>query len=173
MDDFENYIEINNLNMKDFYVVMEKYLLNEIMGCVYLNLENNNNRIELKKKLLQCNNNTSRSIILKNYIETIIKNVKLTSKQQEYLNKATYSYMRKSSLRENKIHLRNEILPKQGYKCNICNKKLENNNFELDHDLPFKFVGDKLDDNNQVLCKECNRKKGTKYYYVIKKFLLK
>lgn len=168
MYDFEEYLEINKLSIKDFYSIMSNLLINEIFDKLFYLLEQNNNKLELKKLLLQCNNNNCRLAIITEFIQRKLQ-IKLTKHQERYLSDIIYAYMTKSPVRKKtKI----DMIEYQQSKCLICGKNM-NDYKELDHKVPFKFVGDELKNNIDLLCRHCNRKKSDNYYFVLKKFLLK
>lgn len=172
MSDFENYICENNLDISKLYNIMEEYLLHQVFVYIFNILEKDNNKILLKEKLLLCDNSVSRDIIVKGYIKSILP-LKFTCKQEQYLSSAIYAYLRKSSTRKNNnIELKKELFIKQNGRCNICDKNFSTLDMELDHKLAFDFVGDELENNIQLICKECNRFKGKNYNYVLNKFLL-
>jgi 5-methylcytosine-specific restriction endonuclease McrA len=49
---------------------------------------------------------------------------------------------------------------KQNGLCAICNEKLEIEDMEADHITPWSAGGKTIQDNCQMLCKECNRRKS-------------
>ena len=51
---------------------------------------------------------------------------------------------------------------KQGSKCNYCEKKFEISQMEADHKIPWHKGGKSTEDNCQMLCIKCNRKKSGK-----------
>lgn len=67
--------------------------------------------------------------------------------------------------------MKNSLLITQNHKCAICNIMI-NESAPADHIVPFKYVGDELSDNIQMLCKKCNEKKSDSIDYQIR-FLLK
>ncbi|MBQ6135607.1 MAG: HNH endonuclease [Bacilli bacterium] len=81
-----------------------------------------------------------------------------------FLNKTSY---RTPIDREVKERLLNE----QKQKCAICNCEIDIR-AHADHIVPFKYVGDCLEDNWQLLCEHCNEAKNDSLDYQIK-YLLK
>lgn len=63
------------------------------------------------------------------------------------------------------------LLKNQNFKCAICGKEIDMR-AHADHTVPFKYVGDKLSDNYQMLCSNCNLKKNASIDYQIR-YLLK
>ena len=51
---------------------------------------------------------------------------------------------------------------RQGRKCALCKKDFEYEQMEGDHIVPWSRGGKTTDDNCQMLCKECNRKKSNR-----------
>ena len=51
---------------------------------------------------------------------------------------------------------------RQGHKCAICGKELDMEFMEGDHITPWRDGGRTVEENCQMLCRECNRRKGAK-----------
>lgn len=81
-----------------------------------------------------------------------------------FLNKSTYR--KKIDDSEKKI-----LLHSQSSCCAIC-KSVIDIHAHADHIVPFKYVGDELAENIQMLCSCCNKKKNANIDYQIK-YLLK
>ncbi len=56
--------------------------------------------------------------------------------------------------------VRDRILKRDGYKCCRCPNT---ENLEIDHIIPLSKGGRHDEDNFQVLCRRCNRKKSNKF----------
>lgn len=50
----------------------------------------------------------------------------------------------------------------QGHKCKLCHKEFDFEQMEGDHIIPWRDGGRTVRENCQMLCRECNRKKGAK-----------
>ena len=85
-----------------------------------------------------------------------------------------YAFFRKKSKRVNyDLIIKKNKLISQNYKCNICGKEITIKNSELDHNIPWAYVGDELGTNNlQMLCVDCNRHKSKNRAYNLKMFLI-
>lgn len=77
------------------------------------------------------------------------------------------SYHRKSISDSVKIAL----LARQKNKCAICGAPVDIHS-HADHTVPFKYVGDELEDNYQMLCTNCNLRKNSNIDFQIR-YLLK
>lgn len=83
------------------------------------------------------------------------------------------AYFRKRDIRRQySIEKREELLVRQKLKCNICKVSINKSNSELDHIIPWTYVGDELPDNLQLLCSDCNRRKGKSINFGFSMFLL-
>lgn len=60
--------------------------------------------------------------------------------------------------------VRTELLHQQQCRCAICGCTIDIKS-ELDHIMPWVYVGDELDDNLQLLCFNCNRSKKASPLY--------
>lgn len=67
--------------------------------------------------------------------------------------------------REIDITKKKKLYDKQEGKCAICCVDEKINKMHVDHNVPWKMVGDELDDNYQLLCETCNLKKGSNVAY--------
>ncbi len=56
----------------------------------------------------------------------------------------------------------NEMLLKQGHRCNICDAKFDVVGYHIDHIIPISRKGVDTIDNIQLLCPYCNLSKGNK-----------
>jgi CRISPR/Cas system Type II protein with McrA/HNH and RuvC-like nuclease domain len=57
--------------------------------------------------------------------------------------------------------VKTEFYRKQQGRCASCNEEIDIFSMEIDHIVPFAFGGGNERANLQLLCRECNRKKGS------------
>ena len=82
------------------------------------------------------------------------------------------SFLKKSIYRKSiGDSIKKTLLQNQYYHCAICGCDIDIR-AHADHIVPFKFVGDELNNNLQMLCTDCNLKKNASLDYQIR-FLLK
>lgn len=75
----------------------------------------------------------------------------LLTGEEKYLNIRTFDDKTKK-----------KVYKKQNGKCNVCKKEFSLEEMEGDHIIPWCEGGHTTEDNCQMLCKTCNRKKGSK-----------
>lgn len=81
-------------------------------------------------------------------------------------------FLKKSVYRKaNDDLLKRTLLEQQSHRCAICGRDIDIH-AHLDHIVPFKLVGDELDNNLQMLCSGCNQRKNESLDFQIR-FLLK
>lgn len=66
--------------------------------------------------------------------------------------------------------IRTELLHQQQCRCAICGRVITEKS-ELDHIMPWVYVGDELNDNLQLLCFKCNRSKKASPLYQLRMLL--
>lgn len=82
------------------------------------------------------------------------------------------SFLKKSIYRKsNSDSLKKSLLQNQFNHCAICGCNIDIH-AHVDHIVPFKLVGDELDNNLQMLCTDCNLKKNASLDFQIR-FMLK
>lgn len=95
----------------------------------------------------------------------------INDSQVERLQELVKAFLRKSEYRKIiPVETREKLLLNQNFKCVYCGKTIDNT-AHVDHIVPFKYVGDELNDNLQMLCGNCNEKKSDHTDYQIR-FLL-
>ena len=66
------------------------------------------------------------------------------------------------NLRAFPAQMKQRVYERQCRKCAACGKEFEISKMEADHITPWSEGGKTVEDNCQVLCKECNRRKGAR-----------
>ena len=84
------------------------------------------------------------------------------------------AYRKKKSVRKaipNSI--KSKLYSKQKGRCEVCGIELGNDwrKIHVDHIIPWKLVGDELEDNYQLLCSTCNECKSAKTDYLFKSLI--
>ena len=97
--------------------------------------------------------------------------INLTNQEAERMSLLIDAFLKKSMYRQNIAKkIKTDLLEKQKYKCRYCNQEIDLA-AHADHIVPFKYVGDELQDNLQMLCEHCNESKNASIDYEIR-FLL-
>lgn len=66
------------------------------------------------------------------------------------------------SVQEQKAIEKHQLYREQGGRCAGCAKSFERRNLELDHVVPRSKGGSDHGENLQLLCSDCNRRKGNR-----------
>lgn len=108
---------------------------------------------------------TIKAIVSRDY------NVDLCDEECEKLFKLLDAYFKKNKFRKGlDMNQKKELIIAQNNRCAICNCEILQK-YHADHIIPFKYVGDILEDNWQMLCSHCNEKKSANIDYQIKYLL--
>ena len=160
----------NCIELQDFLTESYNSMLISIFEVIVTEMEDINYKKTVKQRYLNSINKilTTQKII---YEKT---NCKLDEKECEIIYNYLCAFFSKINVR--KIYddsLRIKLLQQQQYKCNICKKSINIETSELDHVIPWCYVGDELGFKNlQMLCKCCNRRKSKNSSYNLKMFLI-
>jgi hypothetical protein len=94
---------------------------------------------------------------------------KLGDDERDRLKTLVSAFLEKGMQREGRSVLeRHELLERSHYRCAFCGADLHNGQAHVDHIVPFKYVGDRLDGNLQVLCASCNETKSADLVYMMR-----
>ena len=84
------------------------------------------------------------------------------------------AYRKKSGTRKIiSATIKKDLFKKQEGLCAVCGNELGNDwsKIHVDHIIPWKLVGDELDNNYQLLCGTCNECKSAKTDYLFKNLI--
>ena len=152
------------------HVILEKLEEAQVLGVFLKYCERYSTPSDLQKLrniYFRTNNpvNTTKAIATRDF------DADLTLESAQRLHELVMAHLKKTNYRRQiPIIERNQLLKKQDYKCAICNHPIDMH-AHADHIVPFKYVGDELDDNLQMLCSECNTKKNASLFFQINYFL--
>lgn len=97
---------------------------------------------------------------------------KITDAESMKLYALVMAFLKKNPYRKNiSDSIKQSLLNTQDHKCAICGEQIDIH-AHIDHIVPFKYVGDELENNYQMLCTSCNLKKNANIDFQIR-FLLK
>ncbi len=103
-----------------------------------------------------------------------LSNIELDENESNLMNTWLKAHLNKQSIRQ-KIpeSIKKQLYCSQKGICSLCGEPLGNDwsKIHVDHIIPWKLVGDELDDNFQLLCPTCNECKGSKLEYTFNKLL--
>jgi len=169
-DKLKTLINRNNIEMNTLSESVYNTLLLSIFENICLKMKNAN----IKQDILSSFHKS------RDYIKTVENIVFkftgcLVSKSEcETISKWIIAYFRKSGSR--KLYTKDfklNLLTNQDNECKICGKNILYCDSELDHIIPWDFVGDELENNLQMLCNTCNERKGRNIEFQFKMLLIK
>lgn len=161
-NDLNSLLARRNITLDELHDNIYKAMLLSIFSKIYNYLESGQ-RAEFKVRLQKCRNKSIELIKVQKLVDDICQ-IQITDKEAEYLLILILAYYRKSNGRK-KIQNKDEIFTKYRGRCKICGKSLQMNECHYDHIIPFKYVGDELDENFQLLCRDCNFQKSSNIYF--------
>ena len=165
----ETLIELNNIDKKDFEEKLYNTMILGVFEALCKDIKKSHTKIEEKEKYRKSNDKVAvTKRIVKKYVGCYLKD-----EDYERLSILLKAYFSKSNTRKVfDIQYKTKILNKQNNKCNVCGKKINYEDSHLDHIIPWDYVGDELEDNYQMLCETCNKRKGTSTYFEISMMLM-
>ncbi len=101
-------------------------------------------------------------------------NVLLPNDDIQIIERWFEAYRKKSTTRKTiSPSVKTELFEKQNGKCEVCGIELGDDwkKIHVDHIIPWKLVGDELDNNYQLLCNTCNECKSAKTDYLFKNLI--
>ena len=129
--------------------------------------DNSRNRKRLRNimTLSQNKTNTIKEIFKREY------RIELNESEALRMNDLIKAFLNKSNYRKSITNsLKTKLLENQKRKCAICSCNIDIR-AHADHIVPFKYVGDCLENNWQLLCKHCNEAKNDSLDYQIRHLL--
>lgn len=163
------FFENNNINLNSFLSKTHNKLMIKIFEKLVLDMHDINVKRQIRNRI---RNSCNRVLTIKNIIYNRFS-LTITNAEAVQIMNYLYAYFNKKNTRisiENISKL--DILKKQDFNCAICNGKIDLETSEIDHIIPWVYVGDELQDNYQMLCRTCNRKKCKSIDYDLNNYLI-
>ena len=153
--------ERNGIDDDKISELIHQNILLKIFQQLIMSLEKKGEKLIFKKQILACCNINAEILIYKKQIQNLFQ-IKLSDAELLQIRKWMNASFTKSNRRV-KIadRIKFDILKRQDNKCAICSSPISGNTTAFDHIIPFKFVGDEIEDNLQGLCVLCNKSKGS------------
>lgn len=148
--------------------IVDAYANAKLMRCFKQLCDQLDSNGEIRKKTLSIMRKGKNDTAITKGIFKRYCNIDLDDEEAYELSKCLKAYYKKSSERKPfSEDFKNQLFAKQNGECSICGKQLDYQKMHIDHIVPFKYVGDELDNNYQALCENCNHHKGAKvdYYF--------
>lgn len=159
----------NDISMDDLLGKIYENMLLSVFETICLEMKD----MKVRKDVLS---NLRKSIHPELYIQRLALQMSGCNLSIEECNKLCnwlVAYFRKTNTRKKfPVSLRNKLLIEQQFDCNICCKEINASNSEIDHIIPWDYVGDELDNNLQLLCCTCNERKGRSIYFQLNMHLI-
>lgn len=150
--------KINGVDVENVYLAVQKDVRETILEaiCMYMK-KSKKNALFVRKIYHRYENNLDAARL----VVRQVCGCTLTDEEIRWIDQCLRASMRKQNRRKQYTQPEREaIWQKQKGECAICGQPVPFGDSHLDHIVPWDFVGDELPDNLQILCSECNWKKG-------------
>ena len=171
MKNIEELLERNNLTV-DYYLE-ESYssLLVSIFETIADEMNDPEEKNKIKGRLMRSQN---KKLTIKNIVKQYTSCIVNDNETLLILSWIEAYFAKRSERKRYELSVKQKLIIEQKNQCKICGKTISTSDAELDHIIPWSYVGDELGtDNLQMLCKECNRHKSKSSSYNLKMFLIK
>lgn len=172
MNQLEEFLYRNSLEIKDCNNLIYNSIILSIFEELYHNLEDGEN----KKNLIQRIRDVDKENEIYLYQNFIRKGIQanINSEEEKLLINLLKAYLSKKNFRKSISDIEREnILENQQNACEYCGISIDARTCHIDHIIPFKFVGDELNNNLQGLCDKCNLSKGGDLLHLYRLFIKK
>ena len=110
-------------------------------------------------------------IVSTSLIVTEITNCKLSNKDLHWMNECIHAYFNKKDKRKSLKQIGENLWHSGCKHCAICGTPVELDTLNVDHIIPWDYVGDELPNNYQILCEHCNKTKGANISQTLEKLI--
>ena len=165
----ETLIKLNDIDKESFEGKLYNTMILGVFEALCKDIKKSHTKIEEKEKYRKSNDKIAvTKRIVKKYVGCHLYN-----EDYERLSLLLRAFFSKTNKRKRfDFEYKKKLVEIQNCKCNICGKKISVKDSHLDHIIPWDYVGDELEDNYQMLCETCNKRKGTAAYFEISMMLL-
>lgn len=163
----------NSISLEKINELVYNSLMLNFFKTIIIQLEIDGKKKSVIKERLKHSSNTKHLV----YKSLIKEHINLNLSESEILNLSEWlkAYLNKSEFRNpfSNTFKKNRLDAQSN--CCICDVELTISNLHIDHIIPFKYVGDELNDkgNLQNLCSKCNLEKGDSIDYPYTSYIRK
>lgn len=155
---FSQIAMLNQLHESDICAAVHRDILGMALRliCEYMKASPQNNLAVRKLYYSTADNREAARKVL-----WMVCGCELPPDDLDWLNECLCAHFRKKNRRKAFTpEEKHEIWLQGSGKCAICDTSLPDGHFDVDHKVPWDYVGDELSDNYQPLCRTCNLKKS-------------
>ncbi len=157
MDELEEFLQLNDIEKEELFAALHLDIREIILKIVCDKLKNDQSFFTWAKKTFFMTNDLDAT---RKVINRACK-CKMSENDTLWMQNCIKAFFSKSSIRQAITKEEKEqLLEKQSNKCAICGCAITSQNMHVDHIIPWDYVGDRLPDNFQGLCKDCNLSKS-------------
>lgn len=162
-------LQRNDVSIVDLNGAIYKTIILSVFETICIQMKNK----EIRQKVLSNMRNSRNQLLYVEQLAIEMSGCTLSQEESKELLDWLIAYFRKNNTRiKYPLNMRKEMLKKQMDSCNICKIKINLKSSELDHIIPWDFVGDELQNNLQLLCCNCNERKGRRIHFQLNMFLI-
>ena len=158
MTELEEFLMLNSIEKNDLFDALHMDIREIILKIVCEKLKKDDSfRTWAKKVFFSIDNDLDAT---RRVVDRACK-CKLSETDTAWMKNCIKAFFTKGSNREAFTQEEKaRLLKKQCEKCAICGRRITLHTMHVDHIIPWDYVGDKLSDNSQGLCKDCNLSKS-------------
>ena len=162
-------LELNSIDKTQFDEKLHQTMILGVFEVLCKDIKKAKSKVEEKEKYRKSMDKVAvTKRIVKKYA-----GCSLEEEDYEEVSRLLRAFFVKSNTRKQfDVNYRKNLIELQNHRCNICGKKINIKEAHLDHIIPWDYVGDEIEDNYQMLCEICNKRKGTSAYFEISMMLL-
>jgi hypothetical protein len=167
----EAFLQENGIDLQTFWEGLHKTLLLFVFEELCRKMKDDPGFEKVLRLRFRASKNNARAA---QKVSLDIVEASLTEEEGELLSKWLFAYFQKTGVRQ-KVSLETKrlLLHNQGGLCACCKTKLSLESAHYDHIVPWDLVGDELDENGQMLCEHCNKRKSKSVDYLLKRLIVK
>ena len=157
MNKLKEFLELNNIEEEELFDALHLDIREIILKIICDKLKKDSSFSYWAKKTFFSTNDLNAT---QKVVDRACK-CKLSEEDTLWMQTCIKAFFSKSSSRRPITQeVKEQLMKKQEGKCAICGCAINTHNMHVDHIIPWDFVGDRLNDNFQGLCKDCNLSKS-------------
>ena len=169
MEELEEFLNLNMISKQELFDALHLDIREIVLKIVCDKLKRDPSFFAWSKKVFFSTDDTNAT---KKVVDRACK-LKLSESDTLWMQACIKAFFSKNNTR--KIFTQEEkerLLEKQGGKCALCGCAITKQSMHVDHIIPWDYVGDKLNNNYQGLCKDCNLSKSNHVAKTVKNLIM-
>ena len=167
-DKIQEFLDLNNLTYDQLATSIHMDIREAVLKVICDFIDKNSENKTMVKNIYR---QRADSVVSTKLVVLQIAHCKLSHEDLVWMDKCIHAHFEKKENRKNLKQIGICMWNSGKKNCEICGVPVTLENLNVDHIIPWDYVGDELQNNYQILCEHCNKTKSKNVSQALEKLI--